>query len=107
MNTQEELLGRKKPSDVLFIQDALYKAVERSYLLSGEQVKQILNRSTLPSGDSFAAYGFCLIKKGWSGKQRLWQVEKINENLDSRKTISPTATTYQQSLQSKSMATTT
>ncbi len=25
----------------------------------------------------FAAYGFHLIKKGWSGKQRLWQVEKI------------------------------
>ncbi len=41
MNAQSGLPGRKKPSDVLFIQDALYKAVERDYLLSGEQVKQI------------------------------------------------------------------
>ena len=76
MNAHEGLPGRKRPSDVLSIQDALYKAVERSYLLSGEQVKQILNRSTLPSGDSFESHGFRLIKKGWSGKQRLWKVEK-------------------------------
>ena len=107
MNAQEGLSERKRPSDVLSIQDALYKAVERSYLLSGEQVKQILQRKSLPSGDSFEAYGFCLIKQGWSGKQRLCKVEKINENLDSRKTTSATTTTYQQSLQSKSMATTT
>ena len=80
MNAQEELPGRKRPSDVLSVQDSLYKAVERDYLLSGEQLKQILNRSTLPSGDYFAAYGFHLIKKGWSGKQRLWQVEKIKVN---------------------------
>ncbi len=80
MNAQEGLPGRKIPSDVLSIQDALYKAVERSYLLSGEQVKQILQRRSLPSGDYFAAYGFHLIKKGWSGKQRLWQVEKIKVN---------------------------
>ena len=52
--------------------------LERSYLLSGEQVKQILQRKSLPSGDSFEAYGFRLIKQGWSGKQRLWQVEQIN-----------------------------
>ena len=80
MNAQEGLPGRKKPEDVLFIQDALYKAVERDYLLSGEQVKQILQRRSLPSGDSFAAYGFRLIKKGWSGKQRLWQIEQIKVN---------------------------
>ena len=80
MNAQEGLPGRKRPSDVLSIQDSLYKAVERSYLLSGEQVKQILQRRSLPSGDYFAAYGFHLIKKGWSGKQRLWQVEKIKVN---------------------------
>ena len=47
MNAQSGLPGRKRPEDVLSIQDALYKAVERDYLLSGEQVKQILNRSTL------------------------------------------------------------
>ena len=76
MNTQEGLPGRKKPSDVLFIQDSFHKAVDRDYLLTGEQVKQILNRSTLPSGDSFESHGFRLIKKGWSGKQRLWKVEK-------------------------------
>ncbi len=80
MNAQEGLPGRKRPEDVLSIQDSLYKAVERSYLLSGEQVKQILQRRSLPSGDYFAAYGFHLIKKGWSGKQRLWQVEKIKVN---------------------------
>ena len=34
MNAQEGLPGRKRPEDVLSIQDALYKAVERSYLLS-------------------------------------------------------------------------
>ncbi len=76
MNAQEGLPGRKRPEDVLSIQDALYKAVERSYLLSGEQVKQILQRKSLPSGDSFEAYGFRLLKQGWSGKQRLWKVEK-------------------------------
>ena len=80
MNAQEGLPGRTRPEDVLSIQDALYKAVERDYLLSGEQVKQILQRRSLPSGDYFAAYGFHLIKKGWSGKQRLWQVEKIKVN---------------------------
>ena len=77
MNAQEGLPGRKRPSDVLFIQDAFHKAVERSYLLTGEQVKQILQRKSLPSGDSFEAYGFRLIKQGWSGKQRLWQIEQI------------------------------
>ncbi len=76
MNAQEGLPGRKKSSDVLSIQDSLYKAVDRDYLLSGEQLKQILNRSTLPSGDSFESHGFRLIKQGWSGKQRLWKVEK-------------------------------
>ena len=76
LNAQEGLPGRKKPSDVLSIQDVLYKAVERDYSLTGEQIKQILNRSTLPSGDSFDAYGFRLIKQGLSGKQRLWKVEK-------------------------------
>ncbi len=77
MNAQEGLPGRKRPEDVLSIQDSLYKAVERSYLLSGEQVKQILQRKSLPSGDYFEAYGFRLIKQGWSGKQRLWQIEQI------------------------------
>ena len=76
MNAQEGLPGRKRPSDVLSIQDSLYKAVDRDYLLTGEQIKQILNRSTLPSGDSFESHGFRLIKQGWSGKQRLWKVEK-------------------------------
>ena len=80
MNAQSGLPGRKRPSDVLSIQDTFHKAVERSYLLSGEQVKQILQRKSLPSGDSFAAYGFCLIKQGWSGKQRLWQIEQIKVN---------------------------
>ena len=42
MNAQSGLPGRTRPEDVLSIQDALYKAVERDYLLSGEQVKQIL-----------------------------------------------------------------
>ena len=76
MNAQEGLSGRKRPEDVLFIQDAFHKAVERSFLLSGEQVKQILQRKSLPSGDYFEAYGFRLIKQGLSGKQRLWKVEK-------------------------------
>ena len=57
MNAQEGLPGRKRPSDVLSIQDAFYKAVERDYSLTGEQLKQILNRSTLPSGDSFESHG--------------------------------------------------
>ena len=48
---QSGLPGRKRPEDVLSIQDSLYKAVERSYLLSGGQVKQILQRRSLPSGD--------------------------------------------------------
>ncbi len=47
MNAQEGLPGRKRPEDVLSIQDALYKAVdkavERKYSLTGGQVKQILN----------------------------------------------------------------
>ena len=43
MNAQKGLPGRKRPSDVLSIQNALYKAVERKYSLTGGQVKQILN----------------------------------------------------------------
>ncbi len=47
MNAQEGLLGRKRTEDVLSIQDALYKAVdkavERKYSLTGGQVMQILN----------------------------------------------------------------
>ena len=48
MNAQSGLPGRKRPEDLLSIQDALYKAVQRNYSLTKGKVKQILNRSSLP-----------------------------------------------------------
>ncbi len=62
--------------NVLSPQRALSEASERNYRLTGEQVKRILQRRSLPSGNEFEAYGFRFIKQGWSGGKRLWKVEK-------------------------------
>jgi biotin operon repressor len=54
----------------------LQECCDRGWLLSSSQLAPLLNRQSLPSGESFERYGFTFTRAGKNGSESAWRVEK-------------------------------
>jgi biotin operon repressor len=55
----------------------LQEVCDRGWLLSSSQLAPLLNRQSLPSGDSFERFGFRFSRSGKNGSESAWRIEKL------------------------------